>query len=235
MSKLVEWLEEKRKEKRIPRVVIGEALGGMSSQGVARVLSAPDIGTDRIWAIADALGITTEERLELFKIICGDSRLIVEKMNQKPDAVSISPELKPCACMKEIPLISFAQAAGYKGQVFEPVDSYAMGCGSEMVKFDRVKDNDFALTVVGDSMLPDFPDGSVVHVRGGGYPKSGDVVVARIRDTGQVVIKRLLISGDEVSLNSTNHGNGHDFHWKREDDPFSWCYPVIQMRKSFSE
>lgn len=133
--------------------------------------------------------------------------------------------------VRRIPLISFAQAAGYDG-IMEPVDAYAIGCGEEAVEFSNAQDHDFALRVKGDSMLPLLPDGSIIHVRGGGFPQSGNIVVARIRDTGQVVVKRMLVKDDEIYLKSVN--GGKEFHWKRNDASLvEWMYPVVQMKQVF--
>lgn len=137
-------------------------------------------------------------------------------------------ELRPAATLGEVPVISFAQAAGYE-PALEPVDDYAKGCSDETTLFSReIRPGYFALFVEGNSMSPDFPNGTVILVAGGEFPQRGDVVVAKLRD-GQVVVKRYFRRNNLISLESINP-TGKNFEWHCKDDPgfIQWMYPVLE-------
>lgn len=127
-----------------------------------------------------------------------------------------------------VPVISFAQAAGYE-PALEPIDDYAKGCSDETTLFSReVRQGYFALNVEGDSMSPDFPHGTVILVAGGEFPQRGDIVVAKLRD-GQVVVKHYYRHNNMITLESINP-EGKNFQWHCKEDPgfIQWMYPVLE-------
>jgi DNA polymerase V len=70
------------------------------------------------------------------------------------------------------------------------------GCGSS---------EPFALRVIGDDMAPEFEDGHIIIVDPGGQLKTGCFVVARAE--GDVVLRQLVIEGDDYRLQSSKSGN----------------------------
>jgi SOS-response transcriptional repressor LexA len=143
------------------------------------------------------------------------------------ERVKYRPEVVPAKRLNEAPVLNFAQAAGYD-PAFEPIDDYALNCACETALFDcEVNPGYFALRVDGESMSPVLPDGAIVYVAGGEYAQPGDLVVAKIRDSGQVVIKKFLRSEESIFLKSINP-DGQNFEWGVKENPLVWIWPVIE-------
>ncbi len=150
-----------------------------------------------------------------------------EMLESHGEAAEVS-EVRPVMALSEVPVISFAQAAGYE-PALEPIDDYAKGCSDETAMFaHEMRQGYFALHVEGDSMSPDFPHGTVILVAGGEFPQRGDVVVAKLRD-GQVVVKKYQRRNNVINLESINPA-GKNFEWHCKDDPgfIQWMYPVLE-------
>ncbi|MBN2640376.1 MAG: helix-turn-helix domain-containing protein [Victivallales bacterium] len=131
--------------------------------------------------------------------------------------------------LREVPVISFAQAAGYE-PALEPIDDYAKECSDITEVFSsEIKPGYFALRVEGDSMSPEFPHGTNLLVAGGEFPQRSDIVVAKLRD-GQVVVKRYERKNNVIELLSENP-KGKSFKWHCKEDPnfVIWMYPVIEV------
>ncbi|OGV31747.1 MAG: hypothetical protein A2020_05505 [Lentisphaerae bacterium GWF2_45_14] len=127
----------------------------------------------------------------------------------------------------EVPVLNFVQAAGYD-PAFEPIDDYAYNCSSETALFDsEMKTGYFALKVEGDSMSPVLPDGTIVYVAGGEYAQNADLVVAKLRESGQVVIKKFARKENSICLNSINP-DGKSFEFDPKQNPLVWMWPVIE-------
>jgi len=130
--------------------------------------------------------------------------------------------------LRDVPVLSFAQAAGYEPAI-EPFDDFARDCSDETAMFTEVRPGFFALRVDGDSMSPEYPNGTILLVAGGEYPQRGDVVVAKLR-SGQVVVKHYNRKDNVIKLESENP-NGMNFSWHCKEDPgfVVWMYPVIEV------
>jgi SOS-response transcriptional repressor LexA len=130
--------------------------------------------------------------------------------------------------MIDVPVLSFAQAAGYEPAI-EPFDDFARDCSDEAAMFTEARPGFFALRVEGDSMSPEYPNGTILLVAGGEYPQRGDIVVAKL-NSGQVVVKRYSRKDNVIKLESENP-NGMNFSWHcKEDSGFVlWMYPVIEV------
>jgi len=133
--------------------------------------------------------------------------------------------------LREVPVIGLAQAAGFD-PALEPFESYARGCGEETALFaTEPKAGYFALRIEGDSMHPEFPDGTLILVAGGEFVKSGDIVAARIRRSGQVVVKRYLRSGSLNRLESINQaGSLYEWDCSLERGYLEWMHPVVEAK-----
>jgi len=135
------------------------------------------------------------------------------------------------ASLYEVPVIGLAQAAGFD-PALEPFDAYAKGCGAETAFFaTEPKSGYFALKVEGRSMEPDFPEGTLILVAGGEFVENGDIVVARIRESGQVVVKRHSSGGMTLKLESLKPG-GSSFEWEKASGRgfLEWMHPVIEAK-----
>jgi transcriptional regulator with XRE-family HTH domain len=95
-----------------------------------------------------------------------------------------------------IPLLSWAQA-GTTG-AWEDVYEHEGFVGF------NVRDNKaIAVKIRGDSMAPQFPDGTIAILYPSWEAKSGDLVIARLND-GTVMFKRLHVDGDKYTFISLN-------------------------------
>lgn len=138
-------------------------------------------------------------------------------------------EVSAAGNMTAVPVINAAQAACYE-PALEPIDDFAKGCSDETAVFaSEIKEGYFALQVEGDSMTPNFPDGTVLLVAGGEFAERGDVVVAKIRETGQVVVKKYSRRNNIIRLESINP-KGQNFEWNCKENPgfIQWMYPVLE-------
>lgn len=136
------------------------------------------------------------------------------------------------ASWREVPVLGAAAAAGYEPAV-EPLDDWLTGFGEETDSWpsDQVGENYFCLRVAGDSMSPEFPDGTILLVAAGEYPQRGDVVVARLADHGEVVVKEYHRHHNVVELRAEHpDGQSYTIDLKAEPGRLVWMWPVVQAR-----
>ena len=106
----------------------------------------------------------------------------------------------------KVPLISWVQA----GDWTEIVDNFQPGDAEEWRETTaKVGPNAFALRVQGDSMVnpigfPSIPEGAVVIVDPAGDANNGKIVVARLEDTAEATLKKLVIDGPNRYLKPLN-------------------------------
>ena len=129
---------------------------------------------------------------------------------------------------KSVPVLSFAQAAGYE-PALEPMCDYLRETSDRTAVFYDVPENCFALEVSGDSMAPDYPNGSIALIAAGEFPQRGDIVAAKL-STGQVVIKEYHRKNNIIRLESINP-EGRTFEWNCKEQPgfIQWMWPVIEI------
>jgi SOS-response transcriptional repressor LexA len=107
------------------------------------------------------------------------------------------------------PIISWVQA-GKKQAV---VDAYQPGAADEWEKYTvPASKHAFALRVRGDSMTPDFPEGTVIIVDPEVQARDGDYVVVRFEESNEATFKRLVVDGPLRLLK-----------------PLNSAYPTIQV------
>jgi len=125
-----------------------------------------------------------------------------------------------------VPLIGFAQAAGYEAAL-QPLDDFIADIGDEHVIFPQSREGDIALRVDGDSMLPWYPPGTILLVRPGEFPERGDIVVAKLY-TGDIVCKRYGRRNSIITLEALNP-DGVTYTWNTKTEPGKvlWMWPVV--------
>jgi SOS-response transcriptional repressor LexA len=95
-----------------------------------------------------------------------------------------------------IPLLSWAQAG--------TTEAWADVYEHEGFTGFNVRDpKAVAIQIRGDSMAPQFPQGTIAIVYPGWEAKTGDLVIARLND-GTVMFKRLHVDGDQYTFISLN-------------------------------
>jgi SOS-response transcriptional repressor LexA len=102
----------------------------------------------------------------------------------------------PGVTMRVIPLLTWAQAG--TTQAWEEVYEH-----EGFVGFNVDDPKAVAVQIRGDSMEPRFPQGTIAIVYPGSQAKSGDLVIARLKD-GTVLFKRLHVDGNQYTFISLN-------------------------------
>lgn len=109
----------------------------------------------------------------------------------------------PAICRsKKIPVISFVRAGAWT----EVFDEFQPGFADEWrYTTAKVGDRAFSLKVIGDSMtnpsgFPSIPEGSYVVVDPDAEWSNGKVVVAKLSDSQEVTLKKLVIDGPNKYL-----------------------------------
>jgi len=99
-----------------------------------------------------------------------------------------------------VPLISWVQA----GHAAEVVDLLHPGDGFEWIDTTcQIRHHTYALRVMGDSMAPDFPNGSILIVEPDMEPQPGDYVIAKNGDD-EATFKQLIKDGADYYLKPLN-------------------------------
>lgn len=102
-----------------------------------------------------------------------------------------------------VPLISWVQAGVWTEVV---VENTATNYFDEWIETTaKVSSYSFALKVKGDSMTnpygaPSIPEGSIVIVDSCAEPISGKIVIAKLEDSNEATIKKLMIDGSQKFL-----------------------------------
>ena len=97
---------------------------------------------------------------------------------------------------RTIPLISWAQAGEL--QAWEDIYEH-----EGIVAYNSKDPRAVAITIRGDSMEPEYRDGTIAIIYPGFQAKHGDLVIARLAD-GSVLFKRLQINGNQYTFVSLN-------------------------------
>lgn len=133
----------------------------------------------------------------------------------KPD-VATTDNIKP----KNIPLISMAQA----GELIEFDDVYDY---EGVLAYDGKDPRAFAVRIRGDSMAPQYGEGTIAICYPSFKPKNDNLVVAKLRD-GSVLFKRAQFGAGEVIFHSMNP-NYQPMRYPERD--LVWIYPVGLTQK----
>jgi len=110
-----------------------------------------------------------------------------------------------------IPLISWVQAGSWSGVV----DTFQPGDADEYYPCpEKHSESTFALTVVGESMFPDFIPGEIIYVDPCVEAVSGSCVVVRQNGDTEATFKQLMLDGSKKYLKALNP---------------NWPNPIMEM------
>lgn len=113
------------------------------------------------------------------------------------------------------PVISLAAAAECNTAIM-PMADFADANSEERMPFQDGRPGDVAIRIVGDSMEPWYPSGTLVLIRPGARLRSGDGVIAILAD-GSVVFKTYVERRNTFLLLSINEDNGCKFEFNKSD------------------
>ncbi|MGZ4968751.1 MAG: LexA family protein [Methylobacter sp.] len=173
---------------------------GIPQPTIHRILSGKhgDPRTNTVKKLAHALGLTEAELRGLGGYI--DSTVVRETLPSHSNT-ELGPDITG-----RIPLISWVQAGNWA----EIIDNDYPGDAEEWrLTTAKISKNAFALRIVGDSMInpngyPSLPPGAIVIVEPHRQPQNGDIVIARLEDSKEATIKKLVIDGHQKFLKPLN-------------------------------
>ncbi|MFQ5510119.1 MAG: LexA family protein [Leptospirillia bacterium] len=172
---------------RIPRTELAEQLG----VGLTTVIRYEK--EERVPDVNYALAVCERFKVNLDWLLKGEGPRYVGQGNTEvvtgPRAVAY------------YPLISWVQA----GQWQEVIDNYHPGDGEAMVPSSKqFGDRTYCLRVVGDSMEPKVPEGSIIFVDPDHTAENGCLAVVRLDEEQQATFKKLVMDGDRKYLTPIN-------------------------------
>ena len=101
----------------------------------------------------------------------------------------------------EVPLISWVQAGSWA----EVVDNFQPGDADDYYPCpEKHSTSTFALTVIGESMHPDFIPGEIIYVDPEVEASSGSCVVVRQNGDTEATFKQLMLDGSKKYLKALN-------------------------------
>ena len=190
-----DWLKSRLDEFELSPTELARQSGDAVNQPtIQRILkgttASPKEGT--INAVVSALNIVLRKRgISPLSYIQHDAK----RVESEPSNFEQAPTLKG-----RVPLISYVQA----GAFVEAIDNLAPGEGEEWIEVTcPVRSYTFALRVVGDSMEPDFPAGTIIVIEPDMAPDPGDFVIAKNGD-GEATFKQLTRDGADWYLKPLN-------------------------------
>ncbi|UDQ99249.1 XRE family transcriptional regulator [Lentisphaerota bacterium WC36G] len=123
---------------------------------------------------------------------------------------------------RNVPIVADASALE-PGEYAE--NSIDLQISDEFAAFPNALESDIVVRVKGESMLPWYPDGTLLLVSTKDFPLTGDRVVVELA-TGEILFKIYIDNGDQFQLKSINRNNGEDITLNKRSDDFRKIYPV---------
>ena len=150
-----------------------------------------------------------------------DGRPMVFRGNTSPVKVSFG----------QFPVISSEVISEAHQFFYLPIAEYAIDNPKKLVSFSNGRPGDFAIEVVGDSMLPWYPEGTILLVRPNIRLSSGDPVVA-VLEGGEVVFRIFYEGSGKVTLASLDGDEKHTYQFDIKDNTYvKTVYKVIQSMR----
>lgn len=105
------------------------------------------------------------------------------------------------SAIKGVPVIDIVQA----GDWTETNDPYATGTGVETLPCPYPHGiNTFAVTVRGESMSPEFPEGLIIFIDPSQMPENGQYCVAKLSETNEATFKQYIVEDGKAYLKAVN-------------------------------
>ncbi len=131
-------------------------------------------------------------------------------------------------------VISFAQLADYD-PALDLIGQYVKENSSGKAIFaHEVKNGYFALQVDDTVSYGKLPIGTYLLVAGMELAQNSDMVVAKIRETGRIVVCTYIREGSRITLTPFDSGE-QSISWDFKEKPgfLFWMYPVIEANLNF--
>lgn len=131
-----------------------------------------------------------ENLYNLARALGVDAQWILRGVHKNPTPKESAPSVEPVALKtKLVPEISWVAAGAWEEVCYIENDPEAINWYPCPV---NANEGTFALRVVGESMMPEYPPGRIIFVDPVRQPESGDDVVASLTDTNEATFKRYI-------------------------------------------
>ncbi len=187
-------LAERRKQAGLTQLELSVACGWSTQSRVSNYESAvrEPIAAD-VEKMAAALGTTPSY------LLFGDGFQGVREPSAPFEAGNGN--VDPLPPPRRIPLVSWVQA----GHWTDTEDPYPAGSAERFISTDvRAGRHAYAVEVVGDSMEPDFPEGTILIVDPESAPRHRSFIIVRLPDTNEATFKQLVIEAGKQYLRPLN-------------------------------
>ena len=165
---------------------------------------------------------------------------LIEKGRRKPKDETLKPIADffgvPLQWLKGevfyIPVVGTTKAGSFGGYIAEIAEEY-FPLPSSIITMPEPEERSFFLKVEGDSMLPEFQPGDLVHLADPSFlpPENGDIVVV-IKDN-EATLKKYKLRGDKIVLIPLNDKYAPiELLAEREGKEF-WIFKVIGSYKRY--
>jgi len=232
MGKISDLLERQRKKLGLNYKNLADKVG-ISSVYISQVLRGQRIPKDNILVkLSDALSLDPSVVLRLahYEKAPEAARRYLEPSGKSVASEEKFDNVEPYALGsgRKVPILGWVQAGQFSPTA--PGDLTALG-PDDYIYSDILGKNLFALRVENDSMEPLFHQDDIIIVNPNIKARSGDYVIARLNEGGEVTFKKLKIENDEVRLKPLN--KEYDDIVLKEDDDYEILGKVVERKTIF--
>jgi phage repressor protein C with HTH and peptisase S24 domain len=161
--------------------------------------------------------------LDRLETVLNIQRMEVDKSTSAEPAILLREASGANLKLRLVPVVSFARA-GQDGFSYDDLGTHF----DELVPTTSTDPNAFALRVEGDSMESKYSPGDILVVNPNEEPRNGDLVVARLQESGGVLFKRYhQVSPERVKLTSYNKDLYPPLEYNRSE--FRFIYPIVNV------
>ena len=169
-------------------------------------------------------------KYDAVKLANANAKLLQYINTPTPPAPAFSKEVQaPTQEGLFVPIISSAAAATCNPGLMPLLDCVNQ-YSEEKTWFRQAKEGDFVIEVIGDSMNPWYPEGTLLLVRPYQQLRNGQRVVA-VLDSGEIIFKVYAEKDDKVCLFSISDG-GKDFIFTKPMVPLRYICRVVASQRS---
>jgi len=231
MDRFSGLMERQRKKLGLNYSKIADEIG-ISAVYISQILRGQRIPKDEILVkLSEVLSLDPSQVLRLahYEKAPETARKYLEQSSQMTSLEkfdNVGPY--PLGKGQRIPVLGWVQAGK-----FSPSESADLNPLSpdDYIYSDLLGHNLFALRVENDSMEPLFREGDIIVINPNLKPKSGDYVIARLKNRGEVTFKKLIIKDQRVLLRPLN--TNYDDIILNEDEEFEIIGKVVERKTIF--
>ena len=221
----IDFLEQKRKEKDLTQEYIGKILG-MGKASYQKIEKGINNLHSKHWKKINSILGTTTDDLATFT-----AYVAVKRRQEREGTLKILPEIELVQKSgAEVPLVSEAAAAECNPGIMPLIDCVSQ-YAEDKIYFSEGKNGDFAIKVIGCSMLPWYPPGTTLLVRPFQELRNGQRVIA-VLDEGEIIFKVFVRGKHKIGLVSINGEGGQDYEFPLNGKGIRYLCQVIASQRN---